>query len=246
MVQRFIYGQPVFSETGLLKPVKRLLDDEGCEVKSYQLKEGENFEFYCPNESVNLKSFMEIYDERFADIPFDGVFLDKIRYGAFSNGRNGVFSCFCPKCQAEYEKAGIDTAALQKEMKLVKTEDAVYQETPLGITGYEKGRYHFRNPVWEKFFSYKNKRICETLKPVIGEFHKRGLDVGVDTFSPFTSYFAGQDIDELGKMADFVKPMMYRITNAPAGLPWESESLFKETLSQGSTYEPAKKRFLKS
>lgn len=234
---------PVFSETGLLKPVQRLLDDEGFEVKSYQLKEGENFEFYCPNESVNLKSFMEIYEERFADIPFDGVFLDKIRYGAFSNGRNGVFSCFCKTCQAEYEKAGIDTAMLQKEMMLVKAKDLAYQEAPLGITGYEKGRYHFRSTVWEKFFSYKSKRICEALKPVIEEFHQKGMDVGIDTFSPFTAYFAGQDIERLGQMADFVKPMMYRITNAPAGLPWESESLLKETLSQDITYESAKKRF---
>lgn len=220
---------PVFSETGLLKPVMRLVDDEGREVKSYQLKEGENFEFYCPNQPINLQSFFEIYEEYFSGIPFDGVFLDKIRYGAFSNEKSGVFSCFCPECRKAYEEAGIDTDELLTQMKKVREGAEEYRESPLGMTAYKHGRYSFINPIWTEFFSYKGRRIREVLEPVLDKFHCRGLKVGIDTFSPFTAFFAGQDIVSLGSKADFVKPMMYRITKAPAGLPWESKMLLEET-----------------
>lgn len=86
---------PVFSETGILKAdTGKLIDDTGNEVKSYCLSEGENFEFYCPEQQCNIRAFLEIYEENFEGLGFDGVFLDKIRYGSFSNGLGGVFSCF--------------------------------------------------------------------------------------------------------------------------------------------------------
>ncbi len=221
---------PVLSETGLLKPVKRLIDDEGKEVTSFQLKDGENFEFYCPNQLENFEGFLEIYDEYFSKIPFDGVFLDKIRYGSFSNGKSGVFNCFCPQCRLDYEKEGISAEELVREMKKIRLGKESYQHSPLGIKKYEHGKYLFENPIWEKFFSYKQKKISQYLKNIIEEMRSRGLKVGLDTFSPFTAYFSGQDVAELAKMADFVKPMMYRITKAPAGLLWESEQLLQETL----------------
>ena len=30
--------------------------------------------------------------------PFDGVFLDKIRFPSIANGLQDLFSCFCPFC----------------------------------------------------------------------------------------------------------------------------------------------------
>ena len=42
---------PVFSETGVLKAdTGKLVDDTGTEAESYCLTEGENFEFYCPDQ----------------------------------------------------------------------------------------------------------------------------------------------------------------------------------------------------
>ena len=41
-----------------------------------------------------------------ADYEMDGVFLDKIRYPAFSNGGKAVFSCFCPVCVEKMKKRG--------------------------------------------------------------------------------------------------------------------------------------------
>lgn len=234
---------PVFSETGLLKPIKRLLDWNGQEVKSYHLKEGENFEFYCPNQELNTDSFLEIYEENFAGIDFDGVFLDKIRFGAFSNGINGVFNCFCPKCLERYAQEEISAGELKAEMQKVLEGSLEYSLVPLGITSYENGIYHFKNKLWKRYFDLKGKEVTQAVSALIDYFHNKNMKVGLDTFSPFTAYFAGQDIKKLGQKADFIKPMMYRITQAPAGLPFEAECLMKETTKDDPV--KVKKRFYK-
>lgn len=226
---------PVFSETGLLKPVKRLIDFEGREVTSYGLKDGENFEFYCPLDRQNIKSFLELYEENFGDLLFDGVFLDKIRYGAFSNGLSGVFNCFCPACEKSYGMNGISMDEVRAEMEKVRDGVDGYNRMPIRITGYKDGAYEFQNGLWNRFFRKKQNDIVNALTEITEYFHQKGLLVGMDTFSPFTAYFAGQDVVRLGKLADFIKPMMYRITSAPAGLTFEADCLIKESTKEYST-----------
>ena len=51
------------------------------------------------------------------------------------------------------------------------------------------------------------------------------MKIGFDLFAPAFGYFCGQNAQELRQFADFVKPMMYRHTDAPAGLPFERESM---------------------
>ena len=147
---------PVFSETGVLKAdTGKLVDDTGTEAESYCLTEGENFEFYCPDQQRNITSFLQIYEEHFDGLGFDGVFLDKIRYGSFSNGLGGVFSCFCPACMKRYQECGIDVDELKHQMGLVRDGAGGYGEQVLGITAYDKGNYTFAHPVWEKFYRKK-------------------------------------------------------------------------------------------
>lgn len=222
---------PVFSETGILKQgMGKLIDDTGDEVKSYCLTEGENFEFYCPNQERNTEAFLELYRERFDGLDFDGVFIDKIRYGAFSNGLGGVFSCFCPACTARYEAFGIDVGELKRQMEQVRRGQGEYGERVLGIRSYADGEYTFNHPVWEAFFRIKAEDIEGALKTVTEYFHNKGMKVGMDTFAPYLACFAGQDVKGLAPMADFIKPMMYRITGAPAGMPFETDCLIQETV----------------
>lgn len=222
---------PVFSETGLLaENTGRILDASGRKVKAYGLSEGENFEFYCPNQSRNTTAFLDIYEENFCGLSFDGVFLDKIRYGTFANGLEGVFSCFCDDCMERYKQLDIDTDTLKLEMGRVRRGQGVYAKSPLGIKSYKSGDYGFENPIWESFFNKKAEDIASALTGITDYFHQKGMLVGMDTFAPFLGYFAGQDMSRLSVMADFVKPMMYRITDAPAGLPFETDYLLKETV----------------
>ncbi|MDD2972663.1 MAG: hypothetical protein PHE02_11095 [Lachnospiraceae bacterium] len=224
---------PVFSENGLLEKAEMLRDDTGNQVRSYALKEGENFEFYCPNQRNSKENVRHIYEKHFEKYTFDGLFLDKIRYGSFANGISGVFNCFCPACEKAYAKAGIDPAQLQAEMKKVREQREEYQKSPLGITGYVDGSYEFANPLWKQFFTWKSEQITKALEEIISYFRGKNMKIGVDTLSPFMAEFVGQDYKKLKGMVDFVKPMMYGITNAPAGLPFEYANLLQKTVPDG-------------
>jgi hypothetical protein len=48
-------------------------------------------------------------------------------------------------------------------------------------------------------------------------------------FAPFISTFVGQNLTTLSTLCDFLKPMMYRATHAPAGMPFETDALLRET-----------------
>lgn len=223
---------PVLSEVGLLRPASLLRDCEGKEVKSYQLKESENFEFYCPGEAVNRNNVIDIYETYFSDIGFDGVFLDKIRYGSFANGLSGVFSCFCSACMKRYQERGLDTRGLMGEMHKLMQGMEEYQHTPLNITAYQNGTYQFQEPVWEQFFELKADFIHEALQEITTYFRAKKMKIGMDVLSPFLGYFVGQDYRRLKELTDFMKPMMYRVTAAPAGLPFEYESILTATIKE--------------
>ncbi|EGT4857760.1 hypothetical protein DBN28_19280, partial [Clostridioides difficile] len=136
---------PCFSEIGLLEKSNLLIDYMGKEVKGYALQEDENFEFYCPNNKENIKNIKKIYSTYFSDIKFDGIFLDKIRYGSFSNKLNGVFNCFCKDCLNIYIKNNIDKESLMREMNNVSKGVIDNEDTPFGITEYINGKYKFKN-----------------------------------------------------------------------------------------------------
>ena len=65
-------------------------------------------------------------------------------------------------------------------------------------------------------------------------FRSHNLKIGLDLFAPHISYFTGQNIIKLSSMADFIKPMYYRATYAPAGVPFEIESYSKSFSSKNS------------
>ena len=49
----------------------------------------------------------------------------------------------------------------------------------------------------------------------------------MDLYAPFMAPFVGQDYAILSRHADFIKPMLYRMTTAPAGMGFEYELLRK-------------------
>lgn len=49
----------------------------------------------------------------------------------------------------------------------------------------------------------------------------------MDLYAPFMAPFVGQDYSILAEHADFIKPMLYRMTFAPAGMGFEYDLLKK-------------------
>jgi len=220
----FYFWLPVFAELDELKEGKPLIDFQGRDKGDYQLTEREDFTFYCPNHLQNLLNVLQVFEENYASIGFTGVFLDKIRYATFANGLNNVITCFCPFCRIKYRVAHFDPNELEDAIEALP-----HKKTPFGVTSYKNGRYTFDDERWTKFFHLKSRFISDALRGLCQYFREKNYKISLDVFSPFVTHFIGQDLPEMSTFSDSLKPMMYRMTNAPAGLPFELEAILQET-----------------
>ena len=69
--------------------------------------------------------------------------------------------------------------------------------------------------------------MSHAVAAIADSFRGRGLEVGMDLYAPFMAQFVGQDYGILSQHADFIKPMLYRQTFAPAGMGFEYDLLRK-------------------
>ena len=212
---------PVFAETEEVCENTPAVDLWGRIPANYDLTEGEGFRFSCPTDPQNAANIIDVYDRYFSDCGFDGVFLDRIRTQSFVGGVSGVLSCGCPLCAEQFKKEGI----LLEDVKEAWTTQG---DNFLSVSGYvpETG-FSFADPLAAAFFRAKGHIVSNTVAAVADSLRSRGLEIGIDLYAPFMAPFVGQDYEILSRHADFIKPMLYRKTTAPAGMGFEYELLRK-------------------
>ena len=218
---RMLLWLPVFAETEEVCDNSPGVDLWGEIPANYDLAAGEGFRFNCPSDPQNIANVVALYDRCFSDCGFDGVFLDRIRTQSFVSGVGGVLNCGCPLCEARFAEEGVDLAQVRKEWET--RGDAFFS-----VSGYtpESG-FVFENPLAAAFFKAKGHIVSESVAAVADSLRSRGLEVGLDLYAPFMAPFVGQDYAILSRHADFIKPMLYRQTFAPAGMGFEYELLRK-------------------
>ena len=195
---------PVFSGWDDLAPLIGL--DGRLVEQPYRSAAGERFDFGCPANPANVAATLARFDQEFAGQRYDGVFLDKIRFPSFIDGLAPVLTCGCPWCAAHF---GVQAPPLDGG------------DNPLGLVAYRDGRWDVAEARVAQLFAHKAAAVTASVTALADGFRQRGYKVGLDLFAPFLSFFVGQDYAALLPLADFVKPMLYRVTNAPAGVPFE-------------------------
>ena len=219
---------PVFAETEAVCDNQPAVDIWGNVPANYDLTAGEGFRFNCPTRRENLENVLGIYDRLFADCGFDGVFMDRVRSQSFVSGVSGVLSCGCPSCRERFLEEGVD-------LEVVKAEWDACGDEFLSVSGYtpEDG-FAFANATAAAFFKAKGHIVSGSVASLCDSLHARSLEVGLDLYAPFMAPFVGQDYGILTAHADFIKPMLYRKTFAPAGMGFEYDLLKKAApLAQG-------------
>ena len=206
---------PVFSETGEFVPMEPAVDVWGRRIEPPTVQEGESFSFCCPSSPQNLAAVKAVYERHFADCGFDGVFLDRIRTHSFVGGVQGVLSCGCAHCRERFAAQGVSLeevaeAYAQRQGRLF---DAKTVSPDTGIV--------FENALFERFSAAKATVIADSVDELCRFFHGKGMRVGLDLYAPLISVFVGQGYPLLARSADFIKPMLYRRTDAPAGIGYE-------------------------
>ena len=212
---------PVFAETEEMCENTPAVDLQGEIPANYDLAAGEGFRFNCPSHPENAANVVAIYDQHFRDCGFDGVFLDRIRTQSFVSGVSGVFSCACPECAEQFAAEGVDLDAVRDAW-------AEKGDTFFSVTGYDpEGGFTFADPLAAAYFKAKGHVVSRAVGAIADSLRTRGLEVGMDLYAPFMSQFVGQDYAILSQHADFIKPMLYRQTFAPAGMGFEYDLLRK-------------------
>ncbi|MBQ7868014.1 MAG: hypothetical protein IJ354_07690 [Clostridia bacterium] len=172
---------------------------------------GEHFYFRCPGSEKNVRLFAQLQKQSMGDVPFDGVFLDRVRYPSFAHGDLQKLACFCPDCVRRYEQAGIDVNRVRR----------LLEQKDLSITGFSDGKPVFADTNMERFFAVRAECITQAVRMLRDFFG----EVSLDLFPPSQAYLTGQSLQDLAPLAAFIKPMVYRFTTAPAGLPFEQQAL---------------------
>lgn len=241
---RVLLWFPILSESEQIREQTLITTVSNNVSEGVPLLHGEQFQFMCPTTLSNVHNVISIYEEHFADIDFDGIFLDKLRFPSFANGYEEGFGCFCEGC--EKAMIGIDIPYLKK---LIEKHD----EALIKGSYDDYGIYHFEDPMVHAFYRRRANMISDYVFKLAAYFNSRKMIVGADIYAPFFAYHVGQNIKELGKLVDFVKPMFYRYTNAPAGMKYEFDAYnqyfpqsnaFSKQWQQDPTSEEAIKRQL--
>ena len=218
---KMLFWLPVFAETEEMCENSPAVDLWGNIPSNFNLAEGELFRFNCPSDPVNAANIIAIYDNNFSDCGFDGVFMDRIRTQSFVGGTGGILNCGCPLCEEKYKAEGLD-------LEVVKADAAEKGDSFFSVTGYTPADgFMFADSVATAFFKAKGHVVSGAVAAIADSLRSRGLEVGMDLYAPFMATFVGQDYEVLAAHADFIKPMLYRQTFAPAGMGFEYDLLKK-------------------
>lgn len=239
---------PVFSEIGQFSEADSLVDLWGRKTEKYELQDGESFEFFCPSSEKNRNLLFSIFETYFADCGFDGVFLDKIRTQSYVSKASDVMGCCCKICREFFEKENVDIKRLGEE---IEKEGFAKALVP---ADFDKSKgFLFKNPLAERFFLTKCKLYSKEIGKTAKRFREMGYKIGMDIYAPVLARLVGQDYRELTVLADFIKPMMYRRTKAPAGIGFEYEKLkaalseeFEKVLGEEKTLNPVSEELLQA
>ena len=212
---------PVFAEVGDLSEQDEAIDLFGEEISPPAGEEGENFRFGCFSSRKNVQIVKDVYEKYFSECGFDGVFLDRIRSQSFASGISGVLSCGCERCRKAFLDRGVDTDAVRELYE--QRGEAFFDAESFPMNG----EFRLKEPLAQRFFEAKEEIIADAVHEITGWFKDKGMIVGLDLFAPLISRFVGQNYSLITKNADFIKPMLYRRTDAPAGIGYEYSMLQK-------------------
>jgi len=178
----------------------------------------EKFLFHCPTSLGQDEQGIQWAIDSAINIGAHGIFLDRIRFPSPANGLEFLGACACPLCRKAYKNSAnkdwVDLSSLLINCaKLGSDGVAVYMEQA------------------KPMLAFRSQAIESLVAKYAHAAHENRLRVGLDLFAPSIAFLVGQDYHILSKYADFIKPMLYCKTYAPAGLPLEI-GLFAKGLEQ--------------
>lgn len=183
----------------------------------------ETFRFVCPNNPAARAKTLRRFRELLARYPFEGVFIDKMRFPSPSNGLDEVLSCFCDHCRRTAAATGLDLDAVARSMEGW----LVPREAPSGGGNANSwlDELGAANPLLSGLLRFRQNSITNLIAEAHHEASNLGRKTSLDLFSPSLGLLVGQDYEALSSYCIWAKPMTYRVAMGPAGLRLEIPAL---------------------
>ena len=223
---RFLRWHPVLTGDGVFQPRPswQVRGVTGQVVRGYDDKP--EFTFVCPNHPAVREELSLRIDHLIQQGPYQGFFLDRVRYPSPTADPVRDLGCFCENCRQKAAAIGLDlerTRAIILERTRNEIGRITLVQALLGSTG--KITDGVLNESLQPFLEFRQRSVFEFISPLLAKLRTADLEIGLDCFSPGLTRMVGQDLPALSALVDWIKVMSYAHTLGPAGLPYELSHL---------------------
>jgi hypothetical protein len=181
----------------------------------------ETFLFSCPTACAEDPEIQTRISMTLASSGADAIFLDRIRHPSPANGLEFLGACGCPRCRAIFRR---ETGEEWPDLV-----DLAVKHASHGAEGAAEFLAKAGSAL-----DFRTSTITRAAATYAKAARQAGARVGLDLFSPSIAPLVGQDYTQLGRMADFVKAMIYCKAQAPAGIPLELSCLVDGFVDAGT------------
>ncbi len=218
---RLYRWQPLLTGDGLLSPLPewQTVGVDGRRVPGFRgLPE---FTFICPNKP-EVQEAVCAHLLEVSVPPFQGVFLDRIRFPSPAPNPSAYLGCFCEDCCRAARAEGLDLAVFRQVLrKWNHTPEAARCLTASLLGNCLPDLPGDVADGLRDFFRFRAKSISNFVRLASEAASSRGMEIGLDCFSPSLAGMVGQDLGVLSQVCDWIKLMTYIHAWGPAGLPYE-------------------------
>lgn len=183
------------------------------------------FTFLCPNRSGARQAVLSHLEEALYG-PYQGVFLDRIRYPSPAGDPAAHLACFCAGCRQAAADEGLDLEAVRRQLGVWLTSPEGALSLVSSLFQRPQGYPEVPAPddvtsLLAAWLDFRQRTITRIVTEAASLARHKGLAVGLDCFSPGLACMVGQDMGALDRTCDWIKVMTYGHTWGPAGIPYE-------------------------
>lgn len=235
---RLYRWQPLLTGDGALfpRPEWQAIGIDGSPVKGFRgLPE---FTFICPNKPA-VQEAVRAHLQEVMLPPYQGVFLDRIRFPSPAPDPFSHLACFCDDCcRAAMDQAGLDLVELQRTLRAYDQAPGTARWLAAGLFGsFPPELPEAVAQALRLWFHFRSESIAQFTRMAAEIATSRGMEVGLDCFSPSLTWMVGQDLGALAQSCNWIKAMTYAHVLGPAGLPYEFLGLASFLQEQGGMNE---------
>ncbi|MEA3334433.1 MAG: class I SAM-dependent methyltransferase [Chloroflexota bacterium] len=196
------------------------------------------FTFLCPNRTDTADAMLENLGRALARGPFDGLFLDRIRFPSPAEDPGRYLACFCQGCQRTAAVEGLHLGEVRSATRsLLSSKEGRRRLLRLLLDCTPSDSQDERATAVQRFMLFRSRVISRFIESAASQARQAGFSIGLDCFSPCLAPMVGQDLSVLGRSNGWVKLMTYGHAMGPAGIPFELINLANCLVDNGDTSE---------